>query len=86
MQFDIKNNTDVSRLEAVFPAGIAHLDYRIECSRMLVLYVEVPPALRGQGIGGQLAAAAIAMAKRGGYELVPICSFMASYIRERAGR
>jgi predicted GNAT family acetyltransferase len=81
MELTIYNNAAESRIEAACDGGIAHLDYRIEGERMIVLYVEVPPSQRGYGIGGALAEAALQMAKEHNWTVIPVCSFMASYMQ-----
>ncbi|WP_300286096.1 GNAT family N-acetyltransferase [uncultured Alistipes sp.] len=44
-------------------------------------HTEVPPQLEGRGIGARLVAAVLADIERQGLQLVPMCSFVSSYIR-----
>jgi predicted GNAT family acetyltransferase len=62
------------------PEG-ATLTYTIEGGRHLFDHTEVPPSLRGQGVAGQLAKAALEHAKEQGWKVVPACSYIELYIR-----
>ena len=44
-------------------------------------HTEGPPHLEGRGIGARLVAAVLADIERQGLQLVPMCSFVSSYIR-----
>ena len=44
-------------------------------------HTEVPVQLEGRGIGARLVAAVLADIERQGLQLVPMCSFVSSYIR-----
>jgi uncharacterized protein len=51
------------------------LDYRIDGGELLVDYVQVDPALRGQQLGVRLVAAAVSWARERGWRVVPICGY-----------
>ena len=79
----IENNEAAHRFEARFPEGIAELRYRYDGGGTLVLvHTEVPRVLRHQGIATRLAAAALAFARDGRFEVVPQCPFVAAYITQ----
>ncbi len=59
----------------------AVLDYRLRGKRMLFLHTGVPPALEGRGIGSALVRAGLNYAREQGYHIVPLCSFVAAYLR-----
>lgn len=61
------------------PEG-AFLTYTIEDGQYLFDHTEVPPSLRGQGVAGQLARAALEHAKAHGWKVVPACSYIELYI------
>lgn len=63
-----------------FEAGPAHLSYRRENGRMIIEHTYVPPPLRGRGIAGALAQAALDEARRRDWKVVPQCSYLAAYI------
>lgn len=54
---------------------VGRLDYRVDGVRLLVDYVEVDPALRGQQLGVRLVAAAVTWAREHGWLVVPICGY-----------
>lgn len=41
----------------------------------------VPPAYEGQGIASALVKEGLAYARKEGYKVVPLCSFVAAYIK-----
>lgn len=63
----------------------AFCDYRLDAGggrrRMLMTHTEVPPALGGRGIAAALVAAALAWARDEGLVVVPLCSYVAAYMR-----
>ncbi len=59
----------------------AVLNYRLQGERMLFLHTGVPPALEGRGIGRALVRAGLTYARERGYRIVPLCSFVAAYLR-----
>ena len=44
-------------------------------------HTEVPPELEGKGVGGRMVAAVLADIERKGLQVVPMCPFVAAYIR-----
>jgi len=53
----------------------AELVYDIEGSRLTLVHTEVPEALGGRGIGGQLVKAAVARARAERLTVLPWCPF-----------
>lgn len=49
----------------------------------VILHIEVPEHLRGQGIAAQLAEAAISYAERAQLKVVPQCAYAAAYLKRR---
>jgi uncharacterized protein len=64
------------------PAGAA--TYRLRDGVITFLHTEVRPAFGGRGLGGRLAADALDDARRRGLRVVPICPFIAKFIREHS--
>ncbi len=62
----------------------AFADYRIDGDRLVILYVEAPPALRGKGAAGRLMEGVLAEARSRGLKVVPVCGYAAAYIARRA--
>jgi uncharacterized protein len=62
-------------LECDGKAG-GYLSYRLKGdTTMFVEFVEVDPALRGQGMGERLVAAAVEWARANGRQIVPHCAY-----------
>lgn len=43
--------------------------------RIIIDHTEVGPSLKGKGVGNQMVAAAVDMARRKGIKIVPLCPF-----------
>ena len=69
------------RFVAAFPDGEGELVYTERAGKILVYWhTEVSPHLRGRGVGDALVRAAIDYAERGGYHVIPSCSFVAAWL------
>jgi predicted GNAT family acetyltransferase len=77
----ITNNESTSRFEVAVGGGIGFLRYKIETDTILLLHVEVPPAARGYGVAAELSRAALEFAKTRGLRAIPVCSYVAAYVR-----
>ena len=80
-QIDVKNNEDEQQYEVKIEEHTAMLAYEREGDSITFLHTEVPPALEGHGIASKLAKAALEDARTQGLSVVPLCPFVASYIR-----
>jgi predicted GNAT family acetyltransferase len=78
---EITNNHASNRFEVSLREGIGFLRYRIDAGTMHLLYVEVPPEARGHGVAAELSHAALEFAKERGFKVIPICSYVAAYLR-----
>jgi predicted GNAT family acetyltransferase len=58
--------------------------YRRREGRITFTHTEVEEPREGQGFGSRLAAAALEDAAREGLEVVPLCPFIAHYIKEHS--
>jgi len=57
--------------------------YDIQGSTLRILHAEVPPTKRGRGLGGALVHAVLdEVRKTTDYRVVPLCSFVARWMRE----
>jgi predicted GNAT family acetyltransferase len=79
---DILNNEAHSRFELTIDGHTAFVAYMIEPGRITFLHTEVPDALGGRGIAGQLAKHALEHARAQNLSVVTQCSYMAAYIRK----
>ena len=76
----ITDDQAASRFELDTDGYIAELIYRRNGKRLVLIHTGVPPELEGQGIGGQLVAAAIDRAVRDGFTIVPLCPFARAWL------
>jgi predicted GNAT family acetyltransferase len=60
---------------------LAQLVYRAVANRLLLLHTEVPEALGGRGIGGELVEMALERARRDALVVVPHCPFARAWVR-----
>lgn len=80
-EIEIINNEALGRFEAPLGDQIAFTEYRILQSGILFPHTEVPAAFEGQGVGGRLVKAAMDYARGRGALVIPVCTFVAGYIR-----
>ena len=57
-------------------------EYRPAGQALMFSHTEIDPAHEGQGLGSRLVRGALDDARAQGREVVPMCPFVASYIRE----
>ncbi len=60
-------------------AGVAA--YRRQSGVVTFTHTEIDPAFEGQGLGSVLARSALDELRGGGEQIVPLCPFIAAYIR-----
>lgn len=77
----VKDNTEQKRFELFVESEVVFANYRIEDDTLYINYVESPPALRGTGAAGKLMQAIVDIAKERKYNIVPICSYAAAWLR-----
>jgi predicted GNAT family acetyltransferase len=82
----VVHNEAAGRFELALDGGMGVLDYMRDGDRIIFTHTGVPRRAQGRGHGGTLAAAALDYAEANGLQVVPMCSFVASYIRERPER
>lgn len=76
----VTDNQGDSRFEIHADGELAELLYRTRAGRLILVHTEVPEALGGRGLGGELVRAAIGKAKAQGMTLVPLCPFARSWL------
>lgn len=57
------------------------IDYRDSGNARQLVHTEVLPEHEGRGLGAQLARFALDDARRHGRKVVPVCSFIAAYVK-----
>lgn len=77
----IRDDAARRRYELAVGGEVAFIDYRRDGHNVVMTHAEVPPALRGGGVGSALVKGALALVRERGEKVVPLCSFVAQYMR-----
>jgi len=77
----VQNNAAEHRYEVRLGDQIAELTYRRDGDVITFLHTGVPAALEGRGIAGEMARTALDDARAQHLTVVPLCPFVAAYIR-----
>lgn len=80
-RIEVRNDRQAKRYVAHLDGEMALLDYQFKEPVMIFTHIEVPPAMRGRGVGGAVARHALDEARSNGHRIVPLCPFVASYVR-----
>ena len=84
-QFATRDNPEKHRFEVDLGDGtLAIAEYNLFPGKIVFTHTEVPAAHEGEGIGSALIRFALAAARERGLRVVPICPFVAAYIRKHA--
>ncbi|RFS13672.1 GNAT family N-acetyltransferase [Emticicia sp. C21] len=62
--------------------NMAYQEYIQTKTDLVIIHTEVPRELEGKGIGSLLAKNALVYAEENGLKLMPLCPFMAAYVRK----
>ncbi len=81
MELNITDNPDRKRFEAVVEDQTAFIEYIKTREKIYLTHTEVPQELSGKGVGKSLVKAVLEEVKRLELELVPLCPFVALYIK-----
>lgn len=80
-QWEVRHNPEARRFEVDLGDALAVLEYTLDGERMVFTHTGVPKAYEGRGIASALVRAGLAYARQQGYKVVPVCSFVAAYLR-----
>ncbi|MDQ4074649.1 MAG: N-acetyltransferase [Chloroflexota bacterium] len=80
-QIDVAHNEAAGRFEAEVGGHLAVVEYKRAGNLIIFMHTEVPEELEGQGIASQLARTALEYAKAQQLDVLPLCAFVASYVR-----
>jgi uncharacterized protein len=83
---DVVHVPERSRFELTSGGETAVLEYEEGESDVALLHTVVPTALAGQGVGSRLAEAAVSWAREQRLEVVPVCSFVQSWLQRHPDR
>jgi predicted GNAT family acetyltransferase len=76
----VADNAEASRFELTVDGQLAELAYRRRADRLVLVHTEVPKALGGRGLGGQLVRAAVRRASDENLTVVPLCSYARAWL------
>lgn len=77
---DIIDETERNRFVGTEDGHEAQLVYRSDGNRLTLVHTEVPEALGGRGLGGELVTAAVERAAASGETLVPECPYARAWL------
>jgi hypothetical protein len=79
----IADNPQSHRFELSTGGAVAaYAEYNLLKDAVLFTHTEVLPGHEGQGLGSKLAAFALEEVRRRGVHAIPVCQFIAGYIRK----
>lgn len=82
MSVEVADNPGASRYEVSVDGDVGGVAvYRLEDDRIVFLHTEIDLAHEGEGLGGRLARGALDDARERGLAVVPLCPFIAGWIR-----
>jgi len=77
-----QDNPSAHRFEAIVDGKVAaYSEYNLLSNGVLFTHTEVLPQHEGQGLGSQLAKFALDDVRARGVHVIPVCQFIAGYIR-----
>lgn len=81
MALAINESANKKRFEVELESKWAFIDFIRAENKMYLTHTEVPPELEGKGIGSSLVKYALQQIKDEGRKLVPLCPFVAAYLK-----
>ncbi|MEX0288964.1 MAG: GNAT family N-acetyltransferase [Flavobacteriaceae bacterium] len=81
-ELKLKDNLENKRYEVQVGEEIARIEYIKAQNRIFLTHTEVPLTLEGKGIGSKMVAMALEDIERQNLTLVPMCPFVAGYIKD----
>ena len=82
----IERNDETRRYELKLDGALAgYAEYRMNPGRITFIHTVVYPQHEGQGLGSRLAKFVLDEAVARGDTIVPVCPFIAAYLREHPG-
>ena len=77
------DNTEAHRFEASVKGELAaYAEYNLLKDAIMFTHTEVLPAFEGKGIGSAIARHVLDAARERGVQVIPVCQFIAGYIRK----
>ena len=76
----VVHNPSKQRFEINMDGQVSVLEYTFKNHRLFLMHTEVPPALQSQGLGTELAHAALEYARQNELTVIAICPFVQEYV------
>lgn len=80
LAYEVEHDPVAQRFTARVRGHVALLDYQIKRRRMVITHTEVPEAIGGRGIAGELTRVALRWARENKYKVVPACSYAEAFM------
>ena len=80
-EWTVEHEIDAHRFAIYDGDGVAYLDYQALTDKVVFTHTEVPVGFEGMGLGSRLARAGLDWARSKGLRVIPVCPFVAAYIR-----
>ncbi|MCW3465530.1 GNAT family N-acetyltransferase [Chitinophaga nivalis] len=80
-QLTIRNNTDLQQFETTVEGHTALIAYELFPGGIAYVHTEVPEALEGRGIAGQLAKYVLEYARENHLKVKPLCPYVNAYMK-----
>lgn len=80
-KLEVTQNPAENRFETWVDGQLAKLDYTEDGDTIVMIHVGVPYEFRGQGVAGVITKAGLEYAKKKSLRVIPMCSYVAAYIR-----
>ncbi len=80
-ELEITRNPAENRFEVWIDGQLSKLDYIEDGNTIVMTHVGVHPEHRGGGVAGRITQVALEYAKQRNLRVIPMCSYVASYIR-----
>lgn len=78
---EVVDNPEEGRFELRVDDALGFADYHLKKDVIVFTHTELPQALRGRGLGTVLVRAALDTARRRGLQVIPLCPYVAGFIR-----
>lgn len=79
---EVTDNQAAHRFEVHLGGDVAFAEYQLVAGGIILPHTVVPEAFEGKGVGSRLARYAMAYARDRALKIIPLCPFMAGYMRK----
>ncbi|MFL9584968.1 GNAT family N-acetyltransferase [Stenotrophomonas sp. AB1(2024)] len=84
LAYEVEHDLAHHRFQARIQGYLALLDYQIQRRRMVITHTEVPEAIGGRGIAGELTKVALRYARDKQLKVVPKCAYAEQFFERHA--